>query len=61
MLLGSRLCGGIKYEITGALFDPLNCHCSMCRKAQVAAFSIARAGANRRFPFSGRRKSADFL
>lgn len=38
MLMGSCLCGGIKYEITGALFDALNCHCSMCRKAQGAAF-----------------------
>jgi hypothetical protein len=38
MLSGSCLCGGIKYEITGALFDALNCHCSMCRKAQGAAF-----------------------
>lgn len=38
MLSGSCLCGGIKYEIRGALFDALNCHCSMCRKAQGAAF-----------------------
>jgi hypothetical protein len=38
MLSGSCLCGGIKYEINGALFDALNCHCSMCRKAQGAAF-----------------------
>jgi hypothetical protein len=38
MLSGSCLCGGIKYEIDGALFEALNCHCSMCRKAQGAAF-----------------------
>jgi hypothetical protein len=38
MLRGSCLCGGIRYEITGKLFEPLNCHCSMCRKAQGAAF-----------------------
>jgi hypothetical protein len=38
MLSGSCLCGGIKYEIKGALFAALNCHCSMCRKAQGAAF-----------------------
>jgi hypothetical protein len=38
MLSGSCLCGGIKYEITGSLFESLNCHCSMCRKAQGAAF-----------------------
>jgi len=38
MLSGSCLCGRIKYEITGGLFEALNCHCSMCRKAQGAAF-----------------------
>src|SRR3984893_5978831 len=39
----SGLCGGIKYEITGPLLRPLNCHCSRCRKAQGVAFrSLAR-------------------
>ena len=38
MLLGSCLCGGIQFEINGKLYEPLNCHCSMCRKAQGAAF-----------------------
>jgi hypothetical protein len=38
VLHGSCLCGGIKYEITGPLLRPLNCHCSKCRKAQGAAF-----------------------
>jgi hypothetical protein len=38
MLRGSCLCGGIRYEISGELHDALNCHCSMCRKAQGAAF-----------------------
>ena len=38
MLSGSCLCGGVKYAIDGALFEALNCHCSMCRKAQGAAF-----------------------
>ena len=38
MLRGSCLCGGVRYEISGALYDALNCHCSMCRKAQGAAF-----------------------
>jgi hypothetical protein len=38
MLRGSCLCGGIRYEINGKLYDALNCHCSMCRKAQGAAF-----------------------
>ncbi len=35
---GSCLCGGIKFEITGPLMRPLNCHCSFCRKQQGAAF-----------------------
>ena len=30
---GECFCGGIKYEITGKLRDPLACHCSRCRKA----------------------------
>jgi hypothetical protein len=38
MVRGSCLCGGIQYEISGALYDSLNCHCSMCRKAHGAAF-----------------------
>jgi hypothetical protein len=38
MIRGSCLCGGVRYEITGALRGALNCHCSMCRKAHGAAF-----------------------
>ncbi len=38
MIRGSCLCGRIRYEISGELYDGLNCHCSMCRKAQGAAF-----------------------
>ncbi|OZI69256.1 GFA family protein [Bordetella genomosp. 1] len=38
MLHGSCLCGRVAYEIDGALSDALNCHCSMCRKAQGGAF-----------------------
>ena len=38
MIRGSCLCGGVRYQITGALSRALNCHCSMCRKAQGAAF-----------------------
>jgi hypothetical protein len=39
----SYLCGGVKYEVVGPLFRPRNCHRSMCRKAQSAAFR-SRAG-----------------
>jgi hypothetical protein len=35
---GSCLCGGIKFEITGPLLGPMNCHCSQCRKQHGAAF-----------------------
>jgi len=43
-LHGSCLCGGIKFEISGPLIAPSNCHCSMCRKQHGAAFrSRARA------------------
>jgi hypothetical protein len=38
MLTGSCLCGGIRYEIEGAIGPALNCHCSMCRKVTGAAF-----------------------
>lgn len=37
-LRGSCLCGGVKFEITGPLAKPLNCHCEQCRKQHGAAF-----------------------
>ena len=47
MLRGSCLCGGVGYEISGPLSSPLNCHCTMCRKAHGAAFrSRAHVNAN---------------
>lgn len=36
---GGCLCGGVRYEIDGAIGAPEHCHCSMCRKAHGAAFS----------------------
>jgi hypothetical protein len=38
MIRGSCLCGGVKYRINGKLSRPMNCHCTMCRKAQGSAF-----------------------
>lgn len=35
---GSCLCGGVKFEITGPLSSPLNCHCSICRRTTGAPF-----------------------
>jgi len=39
VLLGSCLCGSVRYQIAGALGLAEHCHCSMCRKAHGAAFS----------------------
>ena len=39
MLTGSCLCGGVKYEIDGAIEKITNCHCSLCRKMSGSAFS----------------------
>jgi hypothetical protein len=38
-LLGSCLCGSVRYEIATSLENAEHCHCSMCRKAHGAAFS----------------------
>jgi hypothetical protein len=38
-LLGSCLCGSVRYEIAASLGNAEHCHCSMCRKAHGAAFS----------------------
>jgi len=35
---GGCLCGKIRYQISGRLFDASNCHCSMCRRQHGAAF-----------------------
>ncbi len=29
---GSCLCGAVRYDVTGALRDVVECHCAMCRK-----------------------------
>jgi hypothetical protein len=39
MLSGSCLCGGVEYEINGAIEKITNCHCSLCRKMSGSAFS----------------------
>ena len=38
VIRGSCLCGGVKFEIDGPLWRPLNCHCTFCRKQHGAAF-----------------------
>jgi hypothetical protein len=49
-ILGSCLCGGIRYEVDSFLGLPVNCHCSMCRKATGRSVSHARSGADGGFP-----------
>jgi hypothetical protein len=49
VLTGSCLCGGIRYEIDGELDSVVNCHCSMCRKAQGSAFRTRASVAHERF------------
>ena len=39
MLAGSCLCGGVRYEIDGALDSVVFCHCSRCRKVTGSAFA----------------------
>jgi len=38
MLKGSCLCREVQFEVHGKLSGTLNCHCTMCRKAQGSAF-----------------------
>lgn len=38
MLLGSCLCGAVRYQVSGPVADAAHCHCSQCRKAHGAAF-----------------------
>ncbi len=39
MLIGSCLCGRVRYEITGKIGPVAHCHCVACRKAQGVAFA----------------------
>ena len=48
-LSGGGLCGGVRYEISGALRHASHCHCSMCRKQLGAAFGSC--GSARRAEF----------
>jgi hypothetical protein len=32
------MCGDIRYEITGPMFDVVHCHCESCRRHSSAAF-----------------------
>ena len=36
---GGCLCGKVRFEISGRLFNVSHCHCSMCRRQHGAAFA----------------------
>lgn len=41
ILSGGCLCGGVRYQLTGACRDIINCHCENCRRTHghVAAYT----------------------
>jgi len=39
MYKGGCLCGTVRYEINGGIWNIVMCHCSLCRKAQGSAFA----------------------
>lgn len=48
LLVGSCLCGGVRYEAEGPLRAVARCHCTQCRKASGGEFatngSVSEAG-----------------
>ena len=34
--LGGCLCGGVRYQVSGAVRNPCFCHCASCRRAAGA-------------------------
>ena len=39
MIRGRCMCGDIRYEITGSMFDVVHCHCESCRRHSSNAFA----------------------
>jgi hypothetical protein len=50
MLLGSCLCGTVRWSYDGAFDRMTHCHCGMCRKAHGTAFATYAVG--KRAPFA---------
>ena len=42
---GSCLCGGVRYEVCGALRDVIACHCSQCRRTSGHFVAATQASA----------------
>ena len=58
---GSCLCGGISWQVSGALSQMSHCHCSMCRKAHGSAFATYAVVRGQDFRWlSGERKVHHF-
>jgi len=38
-ITGGCLCGKVRYQVAGPLFNVDHCHCSMCRRQHGAAFA----------------------
>ena len=38
-IAGGCLCGKVRYQISGQLYDVSHCHCSMCRRQHGAVFA----------------------
>lgn len=53
MIRGSCLCGAVTYEIAGPLLGAGNCHCSICRKSNGAAFATWTFVAPAQFHWTG--------
>ena len=58
---GSCLCGGVKFEITGPLSSPLNCHLFTMSQAAWRAVPQPRSGAGRRLPVAAGRAPDQIL
>lgn len=55
-LTGSCLCGAVRYAISGGFAFIGNCHCSICRKANGAAFATWGILAETLMLFVGNRR-----
>jgi hypothetical protein len=42
-LSGGCLCGAVRFEVSGEVKSVVNCHCTLCRKMNGAAFSTYAA------------------
>lgn len=53
MIVGSCLCGKVKYQVDSEIKDIVHCHCRTCRKAHGSAFSSVAAVSDKSFTIQG--------